>query len=171
MRSGITSGTASNARLSTFEKAATYSAKAIRRLESGTVTTEEGSWLEGIFGKAAKRYEQWAREMLADVLCCCAIDYHSRLRSSVKGSPAFSKLTLGQIAFCFKIVWQIADHAKIQSCFNGKAKYTKFYERMFEVNDLWVECVKHGYKNLTAKAALEQLRSIQAALEDATIQR
>jgi hypothetical protein len=143
-----------------------YIEKSIRRLELGQVKSEDGSWLEGIFGKAARQYEQWARQKLRELLRACGLNYDVTFRAGVPGTPRFEKLSLGQIAACFERIPNVVASAALKLKFTAGADYHAFCQRMFEVNDTWKDCVKHGYTNLDAARTIKQLRNMKMTIED-----
>jgi hypothetical protein len=143
-----------------------YIEKSIRRLQLGQVKSEDGSWLEGIFGKAARRYEQWARHKLWELLRTCSLNYDDSFRADVRGTPRFDKLSLGQIAGCFERIPNFVDQAVLQRRFKASVNYRGFCQRMFEINDAWIDCVKHGYTNLDAAQTIMQLGNMKATIED-----
>jgi hypothetical protein len=136
------------------------------RLKRGEVKSEDGSWLEGIFGKAARRYEQWAKRKLSETLCACGLDYERTLRAGVPGTPRIDKLSLGQVALCFERIVLDVDQAVKRGGLKPFDDYLAFCRRMSEVNEVWKDCVKHGYVNLDVANALKQLGNMKATLHD-----
>jgi hypothetical protein len=78
-----------------------YLSDAIRRIESGAVTSGTGSHLSGIYGKAANKFEKEMRLFVASMLNHCSLDYEQNIRPATKG-PAFSKTTLGNLIAAVK---------------------------------------------------------------------
>lgn len=142
-----------------------------RRLQLGQVKSEDGSWLEGIFGKAARRYEQWARHKLWELLGACSLNYDDTFQADVRGTPRFDKLSLGQIAGCFDRIPSFVDQAELQRRFQANVDYRGFCKRMFEINDAWIDCVKHGSTNLDAAKTIKQLGNMKVTIEDTRISR
>lgn len=147
-----------------------YIERSIRRLQLGQVASEDGSWLEGVFGKAARRYEQWAKQKLKEFLRACSVDYDGGLRSDVPGKPRFEKLSLGQIASCFDRISKHVDQAIERGIFKSTIDYSAFCRQMFEINEVWKDCIKHGYTNLNVAEALKQLGNMKATIGDTVSQ-
>ena len=167
MRRGNREDVASRTSLNAGSAALEYVQKSIRKLKSGEVKSEDGSWLEGIFGKAARRYEQWAKQKLSETLCACALDYGRTLQADVPGTPRIDKLSLGQVAWCFERIAVCVDQAAKRGSLKPVDDYLGFCGRMSEVNKAWKDCVKHGYVNLDVARALEQLGNMETTLHAA----
>jgi len=76
-----------------------------QRILSGELSSDFGSHLTGVYGKAAKQFEAKLRERLARELDELGVDYDGGIRPEVKGNPPpFDKLTLGQVIFCIRQV-------------------------------------------------------------------
>jgi hypothetical protein len=143
-----------------------YIEHSIRRIQNGEVTSKDGSWLQGVFGKAAKMYEQWARNALRALLPACKRDYEKTLRPYVSNKPDFEKLTLGQIAWCFTEISKDIEPAIQGGILSPTTDYAASCKRMFEVNDVWKECIKHGYAKLDIQMALKSLHSMKSTIGD-----
>lgn len=143
-------------------KARKYIEEAVRRIDSGVVESEEGSHVAGVFGKAAQLYEQRMRDKLREVLDGCGIDFDRELRPEVNGRPAFSKLTLGMIAFCFKRVAHTSNSC-LRWHFGASTSFAKFHQRLDVINKRWID-VKHG-GGIDAPEAVRQLKNMIATLD------
>jgi hypothetical protein len=166
MRTKTPSCIANGAQVSAEAVLYQYIERSIERLMLGRVKSEDGSWLEGILGKAARKYEQWARGELHHLLQVHHLDYDTSFRDEVPGKPKVDKLTLGQIVSCFKRIPTFVASTALQGAFNTGSEYSAFCIRMDRVNATWKECVKHGHKNLSVTEALEQLRNMKTTIED-----
>jgi hypothetical protein len=57
-----------------------YVTDAIYRIRAGEVSSEYGSHLAGVFGKAAQQFEEHMRHLLAQVLKASRFSYETELR-------------------------------------------------------------------------------------------
>jgi hypothetical protein len=142
-----------------------YIDESIRRIENGELASEEGSWLQGVFGKAAKKYEQWARDTLLEVLRACEIDYQRTPRPGGPTLPKFDKLTLGQIAYYFSEISKDIQPAIQGGILSRRINYGAFCSTMSEVNGVWTDCIKHGHATLDAQLAVKSLRTMKATID------
>jgi hypothetical protein len=143
-----------------------YIERSICRLQLGQVKSTDGSWLEGIFTRATRHYEQWARQKLEELLRACSLRYDDTFRPSVPGNPLFEKLTLGQIATIFQRIPRSVDQAVLTRTSGIVIDYRDLCGWMFEVNNTWIKCVKHGYTNLDTSQAIRQLTNMKKSIEN-----
>lgn len=119
-----------------------YIENAIRRIRSSEISSESGSHLAGVVGKAAQKYEMLMLQKLDDVLRGCRVDYASQIRPHIKGKTLLSKLTLGQIAVGFEILANISP-----TCFHkyllDNVEEQSFIKMVKSINKKWIN-VKHG---------------------------
>jgi hypothetical protein len=76
----------------------TYVSDATSRVEAGGVMRPSGSWLVGIFGRAANLLEKEISLLVAGLLTGVRLRYPEDLSDAVPGNPPYAKLTLGQLA-------------------------------------------------------------------------
>jgi hypothetical protein len=74
-----------------------YLSDALARAEAGGVSSPSGSWLAGMFGKAANLFEKEIRHYVRRLLTATTLIYPNDMPGAVKGCPPYEKLTLGQL--------------------------------------------------------------------------
>lgn len=72
-----------------------YLSDGISRVEAGGIASPSGSWLAGMYGKAANLFEKEMSRRAAAVLAACGLKYPEDLGEAVKGTPPYEKLTFG----------------------------------------------------------------------------
>jgi hypothetical protein len=114
-----------------------YIENAIRRIRSSEISSESGSHLAGVVGKAAQKYERLMRQNFDHVLRGCHVDHDSQIRPHIKGKTLLSKLTLGQIAIGFEILNNISP-----ICFHkhllDNVREQSFIEMVKSINKKWI---------------------------------
>jgi hypothetical protein len=138
-----------------------YVTDAIHRIRAGEVSSEYGSHLAGVFGKAAQQFEEHVRHLLAQVLKASQLSYETELRPHVSGHPPFSKLTLGQTVFCLERLG-LSYRGCLPSHLQEGDTLRILCANMASVNRRWVD-VKHG-KGIDNKDALAHLEMMLACL-------
>src|SRR4030067_426204 len=113
-----------------------YIQDAIERINAGEVSSQEGSHVTGVFGKAAQKYERLLRQKLRHVLNVCGIDYDNVIRVRINGEPPLEKLTLGMIAKCFDNIHSEFPHC-LKKYFVSKSNQFTFIDDMKAVNKTW----------------------------------
>jgi hypothetical protein len=143
-------------------EARTYIGNAIRRIQSSEISSESGSHLAGVVGKAAQKYESLMRQKFDHVLRDCHVDYSSQIRPHIKGETSLSKLTLGQIAVGFEILANIS-----QICFRkhllDNVREQSFIEMVRSINKKWI-IVKHG-EGISSTEALKQMTAMLKTID------
>jgi hypothetical protein len=119
---------------------ATYLSDAIARVETGGVTSPSGSWLAGMFGKAANLLEKEVSRFVAGLLNTVRLRY-PEVSDVIKGNPPYAKLTLGQLA---DVIRQAASRqpTAVAGCIPG-GRAPRFVDQILKVNATWVD-TKHG---------------------------
>lgn len=74
-----------------------YLSDAIARAEVGGINSPSGSWLAGIFGKAANLFEKEIGRYVWRLLVASGLIYPNDIADVVKGCPPYDKLTLGNL--------------------------------------------------------------------------
>lgn len=119
----------------------TYLSDAISRVEGGGVASPSGSWLAGMFGKAANLFEKEVSHHVSDLLTACNLKYPDDLGSAVKSTPPYEKLTLGQLAAVIREAGTRQPHLAAQHV-PGR-RIPRFVDEILAVNATWV-ATKHG---------------------------
>ena len=139
-----------------------YIENAIRRIRRSEISSESGSHLAGVVGKAAQKYERLMRQKFDQVLRGCHVDYDSQIRPHIKGETLLSKLTLGQIAFGFEILANISP-----ICFHkhllDNVREQSFIEMVKSINKKWIN-VKHG-NGISSAEALKQMTDMLQTID------
>jgi hypothetical protein len=115
-----------------------YLDDAIRRVGSGQISSDAGSHMAGVFGKAATGFEKEVSSFASLLLRVCGVEYDTRVRPEVHGKP-FHKLTLGELAVVINVVRQISSDA---GRFNA-VDLNRLLRDLRAINSTWVQ-VKHG---------------------------
>jgi hypothetical protein len=139
-----------------------YLSDAIARIESGGVTSQTGSHLSGIYGKATNKFEKEMRLFVESMLKDCSLDYDKDIRPDING-PVFMKATLGNLIAVVNRAVKIRP-----KCLSDRlpGEPSRFLETLQRVNNAWVQ-VKHGdemggaHLLIQMKFMLRLLRSIQ----------
>ena len=120
----------------------TYLSRAIQRIGSGTVESDSGSHVAGIFGKAANDFEKAIRSYLAALLGTCGLNYNREIRPTIKGCPSFERLTLGN---CLAAMTEASNlrPARVAAAAPANWKFSDFLQMLRRINNAWVD-VKHG---------------------------
>ncbi len=134
-----------------------YLSDAISRAEAGGVSSPSGSWMAGVFGKAANLFEKQLRSYATGLLAACELAYPGDLREAVKGSPPYEKLTLGQLVALIRAAGKRKPQSVAQRV-PGGSKLTDFLEAAQKVNDAWV-VTKHG-EEIREEILLAQMRTM-----------
>lgn len=137
-----------------------YIENAIRRIEAGHVRAM--SYIAGVFGTSAGLYETIMRSKLQRMLKGLGVDYDISIRQHIKGAPHFRKLTLGMIAFCWKLLNQLPLDCLRRAVPVG-ADRTTICERIGPINDKWVG-VKHKGQEISAAEAVSHLKMMVLTL-------
>lgn len=119
----------------------TYIEDAIRRIGSGQVSTNAGSHIVGIFGKAATGFEKEFGGFIAHLLRLYKVDYDTRVRPEVHGKP-LHKLTLGELMRAFDVVREIVPQVSAAHL-TDSVELKTFLGDLRAINSTWVQ-VKHG---------------------------
>jgi hypothetical protein len=138
-----------------------YVTIAIQRINAGQVSSESGSHLAGVFGKAAQMFEEEMRIFLDRVLLASGLSYEIELQSDVTGSPPFSKLTLGQILFCLKKLHE-SFHGCLKLSAERESGWSILCNNIDSINRRWVG-LKHG-KGIDKASACENLSRMLTSL-------
>lgn len=134
-----------------------YVADAISRAEAGDVTSPSGSWLAGIFGKAANLFEKEFRSYVDEWLGICGLTYPNDFRKMGKSAPPYEKLTLGQLIAVTREAGErnskiIAKHIACDWTFS------RFLYEVGRVNETWVK-IKHG-DEVTDQMLLAHMKTV-----------
>jgi hypothetical protein len=119
----------------------TYLSDAIARVEAGGVASPSGSWLAGMFGKAANLFEKEVSHYVAGLLNACDLTYPADLGPAVKGTPPYDKLTLGQLAAVIREAGKRQPRLAAKHIPGGRIP--RFGDEILTVNATWV-ATKHG---------------------------
>jgi hypothetical protein len=139
-----------------------YVTDAIHRLHTGEISSEYGSHLIGVFGKAAQQFEEHIRHFLAQHLKASKLSYETEFRPHVPGHPPFNKLTLGQIVFCLKRLGLASPRCLPSHMQEGDTLRT-LCANIASVNRRWVD-IKHG-KGIDKENALTHLEMMLSTLD------
>jgi hypothetical protein len=132
-----------------------YLQHALHRADTGELDSEEGSHLSGVFGRAAKRFENEAKAWVERSLLTAGIDYDTQLRHHVKSNAQFSRLTLGDLVLVLKEAAQMRQARGQPALTLG----SRLLARFGRVNKTWV-AIKHGEEPPKADL-IDGLRSMQ----------
>lgn len=139
-----------------------YISDAIQKIEAGHAASTSGSHVAGIFGKAAKAFENEVRSYVATLLRTSGLDYEA-VRPAVKGLP-FEKLTLGN---CVAAITEIARlkpaHAVV--ILDGWP-LPRFIDALKRINNAWVQ-EKHG-REIEQSDLLAQMKTMSTILKALT---
>lgn len=134
-----------------------YLSDAISRAEGGGVTSPSGSWLAGMFGKAANLFEKEVSSYVVRLLDACGLTYPRDVGEGIKGAPPYEKLTLGQLL----AVIREADKRKpeiVAQHVPGGWKLSRFLEEVQKVNAAWID-TKHG-EEIKEQMLLKRMRTM-----------
>lgn len=119
-----------------------YLSDALARIEAGYVQSPSGSWIAGIFGKAAKLFENEMRAYVRNLLIECGLSYPDDMPTTVKGCPKYYKLTLGQLLNVIREArYQRPELVELQM--PPGWKLFGFTDEVDKINKSWV-AIKHG---------------------------
>lgn len=133
-----------------------YLTDAISRVEAGGIASPSGSWLAGMFGKAANLFEKEVSRFVAGLLDACRLSYSKDLGAAVNGTPSYEKLTLGQLAAVVREVGTKQPHIAAQHTPGGRL--LRFVDEVLKVNAAWVG-TKHG-EEIDATVLLSRMRTM-----------
>jgi hypothetical protein len=119
-----------------------YLSDAIARVEGGGVTSPSGSWLAGIFGRAANLFEKELGSHVAGLLAACDLTYPRDFGEAVKGFPPYERLTLGQLLAVIREAGKRKPEITAQHV-PGGCTLSEFLDDVQKVNAAWVD-TKHG---------------------------
>jgi len=119
-----------------------YLSDAISRVEGGGVASPSGSWLAGIFGRAANLFEKELGSHVATLLAACDLRYPGDLGEAVKGFPSYERLTLGQLLAVIREAGKREPEITAQHV-PGARTLSEFLNEVQNVNAAWVD-TKHG---------------------------
>ena len=134
-----------------------YLSDSISRIERGGVTSPSGSWLAGVYGKAANLLEKQMSIRVAAVLTACGLKYPEDLGEVVKGTPPYEKLTLGQLVAVVREAGGLQPEVAAQHA-PGRRQLSRFLEEVLNVNAAWVD-TKHG-KDIEKKILLARMKTM-----------
>jgi hypothetical protein len=134
-----------------------YLSDAISRAEGGGVTSPSGSWLAGMFGKAANLFEKELCSHVAGLLDACGLAYPRDLAEVVKGAPPYEKLTLGQLLAVMREAGKRRPEIAAQHM-PGGCKLSGFLDEVQKINSAWVD-TKHG-EEIQDKILLTRMRTM-----------
>src|ERR1035437_359228 len=144
----------------TEAESSAYIENAIKRIESGRI--QAGSYIVGVFGKSAGLYEAIMRSKLRSTLGALALEYDRTIRPQIKGNPAFHKLSLGMVAFS----WKMLNEPSLDYLRRGIPSTTErvaFLKQLQAVNDTWVG-VKHEGLEISGTEAVKHLKMMVSSL-------
>ena len=113
-----------------------YLSDAIARTAAGGIASPSGSWLAGVFGRAANLFEREFSSHLAGLLKTSGLTYPGDLDAAVKGTPSYEKLTLGQLVAVMR------EAGRRRPDIGGR-HLPRFLDDILTVNATWVK-TKHG---------------------------
>lgn len=134
----------------------TYLADAIARVEDGGIASPSGSWLAGVFGKAANHLEREISHFVAELLDACHLTYPDDLGAAVKGTPPYDKLTLGQLVVLIREAAHRQPQSAAQQIPGGRT--LRFLDEILKVNAAWVD-TKHG-EEINGAVLLARMRTM-----------
>lgn len=118
-----------------------YIKNAIERIKTGEISSDSGSHIMGVFGKAASKFEKMIRAELSRLLVAWGLDYDRDLRNLITGGPKFKKLTLGQCCAALKEAARLRPRCA-SDLVHGQRGFEDMLRSVSEINDAWVE-IKH----------------------------
>jgi|SRR6267378_1184937 len=119
-----------------------YLSDGISRAETGGVTSPSGSWLAGMYGKAANLFEKEMSLRVAGLLTACGLKYPEDLGEAVKGTPPYEKLTLGQLVAVTREASKRQPEIALHHV-PGRRHLGRFLDEVLKINAAWVK-TKHG---------------------------
>jgi len=134
-----------------------YLSDGISRAEAGGVASPTGSWLAGMYGKAANLFKRQMSLLVAGLLAACGLKYPEDLGDAVKGTPPYEKLTLGQLVAVIREAGRRQPEIAAQYV-PGRRPLSRFLDEVLKVNAAWVE-TKHG-KDVAEKILLARMRTM-----------
>jgi hypothetical protein len=134
----------------------TYVSDALSRVEAGGVTSPSGSWLVGIFGRAASLLEKEVSLLVAGLLSSAGLRYPEDLTDAVPGNPPYAKLTLGQLAAVIRKAAHRQPTAVSERIPCGRT--SRFVEQILKVNATWV-ATKHG-EEIDSQVLVSRMRTM-----------
>jgi hypothetical protein len=134
----------------------TYLSDAISRVEGGGIASPSGSWLAGMFGKAANLFEKELSHFVAGLLQACRLRYPEDLGGAVSGMPPYEKLTLGQLVALIREAGKRRPSIVAKHIPGGRIP--RFLDEVLKVNAAWVD-TKHG-EEIGAAVLLARMRTM-----------
>ena len=134
-----------------------YLSDAISRAEVGGVSSPSGSWLAGVYGKAANLFEKQISLRVGRLLTVCGLKYPEDLSDAVKGTPPYEKLTLGQLVAVIREAGRQRPEIAAGQL-PGRRPLSRFLDEVLKVNAAWVD-TKHG-KDVEEKILLARMRTM-----------
>lgn len=133
-----------------------YLSDAISRVEGGGIASPSGSWLAGMFGKAANLFEKELSLHVSALLDACRLTYPEDLGAAVKGTPPYDKLTLGQLVALIREAGKRQPQIAAEHIPGGRIP--RFLDEVLKVNATWVD-TKHG-EEIDEKVLLARMRTM-----------
>jgi hypothetical protein len=134
-----------------------YLTDAISRAEAGGVTSPTGSWLAGMYGRAANLFERQMSLRVTGLLAVSGLKYPEDLGDAVKGTPPYEKLTLGQLVAVIREAGRRRPEIAARHL-PGRRPLSRFLEEILTVNATWVD-TKHG-EDVEEKILLARMRTM-----------
>lgn len=134
-----------------------YLSDAISRAEAGGVTSPYGSWLAGMFGKAANLFEKEFGSHVDCLLGACGLTYPKDFKKVPEKAPSYEKLTLGQLIAVNREAGKRRPEISAQHI-PGGWELSCFLDEVAKVNKAWVD-TKHG-EEIQDHMLLEHMRTI-----------
>jgi hypothetical protein len=135
-----------------------YLEDAIARVEAGDVNSPSGSWMAGLYGKAANIFEKEMRVFVSKLLAACGLKYPTDFEP-LRTSSMYEKLTLGQLIVIVREVMK-RDPLCSAKCMPSGWTPGAFSGAAESVNKVWVD-TKHG-DEVSAARLLERMRVMLA---------
>lgn len=140
--------------------AITYLTNAIARIESGEVSSESGSHLAGIYGKAANGFERNVKSFVAGLLQNSGIDYKKEICGPIDGPKKLSKCSLGFLIASIEVASNLKPNIVPKSI---PGEFSDFIETAYRINAAWVE-IKHG-DEVDGKVLVLRMKSMLSLLQ------
>ncbi len=134
-----------------------YLSDGISRVEAGGVTSPSGSWLAGMYGRAANLFEKEISLHVTGLLAACGLKYPEDLGEAVRGAPPYERLTLGQLVAVIRESIKRQPEIAVQHV-PGRRQFSRFLDEVLQVNAVWVD-TKHG-TDVEEKILLARMRTM-----------
>ena len=138
-----------------------YISDAIARIENGSVSSDSGSHVAGMFGRAVKGFEKEVRSFVHELLTYCNLDYEPDMRTTIRRRPLFAKTTLGELITVLEYTLKLKEKCASRLI---PGTPSDFIKELWKINGVWVE-MKHG-DEVDGAVLLNRMKRMLTLLQD-----